>query len=105
MWLVASMVRRWFIVWEYSQVECCVHRKEDYRGWIAYQKRKWRAKTAQRKKRKLDASKRRTVEEAEPQRPAGDPQAMHLRPPFLRAWDIGSNQPEPQRDSRCPAYG
>lgn len=45
-------------------------RKEDYRGWIAYHKRKWRTKTEQRKKAKVAASKRRKVDD-EPQRPAG----------------------------------
>ena len=51
-------------------------RKQDYRGWIAYQKRKWRAKAVQRKKRKLDASNRRAVEETEPQLPAGAPSPL-----------------------------
>ena len=69
-----------------------IHRKEDYRGWIAYQKRKWRAKTAQRKKRKVDATKRRTVEEAEPQRPAGKPSPMPQVPPS-HALGIGFYQP------------
>ncbi len=45
-------------------------RKQSPRRWIAYQKRKWRVKAAQRKKRRLDAAKARDSEEPTQQGPS-----------------------------------
>ena len=60
------------------------HRKQSPRRWIAYQKRKWRVKAAQRKKRCLDAAKARYGDQPTQQAPSAfcknglSPYAVHL---------------------------
>ena len=53
-----------------SLISCpAICRKQDPKRWIAYQKRKWKAKAAQRKKRRLDAAKARDGDQPPAQRP------------------------------------
>ncbi len=54
---------------EDNQLPPCARRKQDPKRWIAYQKRKWKAKAAQRKKRRLEAVKARDGDQPPAQRP------------------------------------
>ena len=53
-----------------SRMPClATHRRLEPKRWIAYQKRKWKARAAQRKKRRLEAAKARDGDQPAAQRP------------------------------------